>query len=60
VKYLNMVIPMVRPGGVIVAHNVTDLKEELTDFIHAVQTNPQLKTDIENPGPGGFSVSYKR
>jgi len=59
VKYLNMVVPMVRPGGVIVAHNVTDLKEELTDFIHAVQTNPQLKTDIENPGPGGFSVSYK-
>jgi predicted O-methyltransferase YrrM len=60
VKYLNMVIPLVRPGGVIVAHNVTDLKDELTDFIHAVQTNPQLKTDIENPGPGGFSVSYKR
>ncbi|MGD0125609.1 MAG: O-methyltransferase [Terriglobia bacterium] len=59
VKYLNMVIPLVRPGGVIVAHNVTDLKDELTDFIHAVQTNPQLKTDIENPGPGGFSVSYK-
>jgi caffeoyl-CoA O-methyltransferase len=59
VKYLNLVIPMVRPGGVIVAHNVTDLKEELTDFIHAVKTNPQLKTEIENPGPGGFSVSYK-
>jgi predicted O-methyltransferase YrrM len=59
VKYLDMVIPMVRPGGVIVAHNVTDLKEELTDFIRAVQTNPQLKTNIENPGPGGFSVSYK-
>ncbi len=59
VKYLDMVIPMVRPGGVIVAHNVTNLKEELSDFIRAVQTNPQLKTNIENPGPGGFSVSYK-
>jgi len=59
VKYLDMVIPIVRPGGVIVAHNVTDLKEELTDFIRAVQMNPQLKTTIENPGPGGFSVSYK-
>ena len=59
VKYLAMVVPIVRPGGVIVAHNVTDLKEELTDFIRAVRTNPQLKTTIENPGPGGFSVSYK-
>jgi predicted O-methyltransferase YrrM len=59
VKYLDMVIPIVRPGGVIVAHNVTDLREELEDFIRAVQTNPKLETTIENPGPGGFSVSYK-
>ena len=59
VKYLDMVIPIVRPGGVIVAHNVTNLKDELADFIKAVQTNPQLRTTIENPGPGGFSVSYK-
>jgi predicted O-methyltransferase YrrM len=59
IKYLDMVIPIVRPGGVIVAHNVTDLREELTDFIRAVQTNPKLETTIENPGPGGFSVSYK-
>jgi predicted O-methyltransferase YrrM len=59
VKYLDMVVPIVRPGGVIVAHNVSDLKEELTHFLRAVQTNPQLKTTIENPGPGGFSVSYK-
>lgn len=60
VKYLHMVLPMVPSGGVIVAHNVTDLRDELQDFIHEVQSNPQLKTTIENPGPGGFSVSYKR
>ncbi|MBZ5563783.1 MAG: O-methyltransferase [Acidobacteriia bacterium] len=59
VLYLDDVLPKVRPGGVIVAHNVTDLRDELQDFIRAVQTNPQLKTTIENPGPGGFSVSYK-
>lgn len=58
-KYLHMVLPLVSPGGVIVAHNVTNLRTELLDFIHEVQTNPQLKTTIENPGPGGFSVSYK-
>jgi caffeoyl-CoA O-methyltransferase len=59
VQYLNLVLPMVPPGGVIVAHNVTDLRDELLDFIRAVQTNSQLKTTIENPGPAGFSVSYK-
>jgi predicted O-methyltransferase YrrM len=57
---LKLVLPKVRPGGVIVAHNVTNLRDELADFIHEVTTNPQLKSSIENPGPGGFSVSYKR
>jgi predicted O-methyltransferase YrrM len=57
---LKLVLPKVRPGGVIVAHNVTNLHDELADFIHEVTTNPQLKTTIENPGPGGFSVSTKR
>jgi predicted O-methyltransferase YrrM len=60
VTYLHMVLPLVPAGGVIVAHNVTDLRDQLQEFIHEVQTNSQLKTHIENPGPGGFSVSYKR
>jgi caffeoyl-CoA O-methyltransferase len=59
VTYLHDVLPLVRPGGVIVAHNVTNLRSELQEFIHEVETNPQLRTTIENPGPGGFSVSYK-
>jgi len=59
VKYLEMVLPLVPAGGVIVAHNVTNLRDQLRDFIQAVETNPQLKTSFENPGPGGFSVSTK-
>ena len=57
---LKLALPKVRPGGVIVAHNVTNLRDELLDFIREVTTDPQLQTTIENPGPGGFSVSYKR
>lgn len=60
VKYLHMVLPLVPEGGVIVAHNVTDLRDELLDYIHEVQTNPLLRTTIENPGPGGFAVSFKK
>ncbi len=59
VKYLDMVLPLVPPGGVIVAHNVVNLREELKDFIQRVKTSPQLRTTIEEPGPGGFSVSFK-
>jgi len=47
------------PGGVILAHNVTDLRSMLEDFIQAVSTNPQLRTTFVNAGPGGFSVSVK-
>lgn len=59
VRYLDLVVPLVPPGGVIVAHNVTDLRDQLQDFIRAVKTHRQLETTIENPGPGGFSVSIK-
>jgi predicted O-methyltransferase YrrM len=58
-KYLDMVLPMVPPGGVIVAHNVTNQREELRDFIRRVKADPQLRTTFANPGPGGFSVSIK-
>ena len=51
--------PLVPPGGVIVAHNVTDLRSMLEDFIQAASTNPQLRTTFVNAGPGGFSVSVK-
>ena len=58
-KYLDMVLPMVPPRGVIVAHNVTNQREELRDFIRRVKADPQLRTTFANPGPGGFSVSVK-
>jgi len=59
VTYLDMVLPKVPAGGVIVAHNVTDLRSQLLDFIERVKTDPRLKTTFADPGPGGFSVSVK-
>lgn len=60
IKYLEMVLPMVPPGGVIMAHNTTDLRSQMLDFIDRIKTDPQLKTTFVNPGPGGFSVSIKQ
>lgn len=59
VKYLDMVLPLVPPGGIIMAHNTRNLRSELLQFIERVQTDPQLKTELVEPGPGGFSVSVK-
>ncbi len=59
VKYLDMVLPMVPAGGIIMAHNTLNLRSEMEDFIERVQTDPRLKTELVEPGPGGFSVSVK-
>lgn len=40
VDYLNRVLPLVRPGGLILAHNV----EMVPDYVKAVSANPALET----------------
>jgi predicted O-methyltransferase YrrM len=60
VRYLQMVLPLVPQGGVIVAHNVTDMADELQDFIERVKADRELNTSFVDPGPGGFSVSIKQ
>jgi len=60
VRYLDMVVPLVPPGGVIVAHNVKDMESQLQEFIQKVKTSPELKTTFADPGPGGFSISIRQ
>lgn len=40
VDYLNQTLPLVRPGGLILAHNI----EMAPDYVKAVTTNPDLET----------------
>lgn len=60
VKYLEMTLPRVPAGGVIVAHNTRNLRDALADFIQVVRTHPQLETQFLEVGPGGFSLSVKK
>lgn len=39
--YLNKLLPLVRPGGLILAHNIDQVGQ---DFINAITTNPNLET----------------
>ena len=59
-NYLEMTLPLVRSGGVIVAHNTRDAVYFLAGFIQRVKTDPQLKTEFVDVGPSGFSVSWKK
>lgn len=59
-KYLDMVLPKMRPGGAVVAHNVKSHPEEMAGFLERIRTDPGLETEIVTPGKQGFSVTFVR
>ena len=58
-RFLDMVFPRLRPGGLFLAHNVVNKKSEMTDFLTAVQTDPRMFTSIVTPSGEGVSVTVK-
>jgi predicted O-methyltransferase YrrM len=55
VDYLNKILPLVRPGGLILAHNV----DMVRDYMAAVNSNPDLDTVVYMQG-GGLAVTLKK
>ena len=58
-KFFDMVYPRLSPGGVFVAHNVVNKKNEMEPFLKTVLSHPALYTTIVSPSGEGMSVSYK-
>jgi len=58
--YLNKLLPLVRPGGLILAHNTTDLASEMQDYLKAVTTNPALETVFLHKDSSGLGVTLKK
>ena len=59
-KFFDLVFPRVTPGGLFLAHNVINKKDEMRDFLAAIDTHPQALTSIVSPGHEGISMTYKR
>jgi caffeoyl-CoA O-methyltransferase len=55
VDYLNKLLPLVRPGGLILAHNV----EMVRDYVTMVTSNPDLETIFYTEG-AGLGVTLKK
>ena len=55
VDYLNKLLPLVRPGGLILAHNV----DMVPDYVKAVTTNADLETIFYMQG-AGLAVTLKK
>lgn len=56
--YLNKLLPRVRPGGLVVAHNINAGQAD-PRYIEAITTNPDLETAFYSQG-GGVSITMKK
>lgn len=59
-KFFDLVYPRLVPGGVFMAHNVINKKNEMEPFLSTILAHPGLFTTVVSPGTEGMSVSYKR
>ncbi len=57
--YLNKILPLVRPGGLILAHNVHSPPPD-PEFMKAITTDPDLETIFVNMDDQGLSISLKK
>jgi predicted O-methyltransferase YrrM len=58
--YLNRLLPLVRPGGLIIAHDTTDVASQMQDYLEAVTTNPELETIFLHEQTTGIGITLKK
>lgn len=60
IDYLDKLLPKVRPGGLILAHNTTNLASSMRDYLKAVTTNPALETVFVHQHDQGIGITLKK
>jgi predicted O-methyltransferase YrrM len=58
--YLKQLVPKVRPGGLVLAHNASSHERALADYLAAVTANPDLETVFVNMQGAGISLTLKK
>jgi predicted O-methyltransferase YrrM len=58
--YLKKLLPLVRPGGLIMAHNTSSQAGSMQEFLKAATTNPDLETVFLNTQATGISLTLKK
>lgn len=59
IDYLQKLLPLVRPGGLVVAHNMSQRQAD-PRYVEAITTNPDLETLFVNLGASGVGVTLKK
>jgi predicted O-methyltransferase YrrM len=59
VDYLEKLLPKLRPGGLVVAHNLNRRQADAR-YVEAITTDPELETLFVSAGASGISISMKK
>lgn len=59
-KYYELVLPKVRSGGLILAHNTKNAAGPMAEFLAKIQSDPAVKTVFLPESIQGLSISTKR
>ena len=59
-KFFDLVFPRVTPGGVFLAHNVINKRNDMLDFLSAIESHPLAFNTTVSPGHEGISITYKK
>ena len=57
-RYLELALPNIRPGGLIVADDTVTMRDEMPDYVEFVFKTPQLHS-VDIPLDDGIILSYK-
>ena len=57
--YLAKLLPLVKPGGLIVSHNMEMFPAD-SDYVKAITTSPDLETLFQNTQTGRIAISLKK
>jgi predicted O-methyltransferase YrrM len=57
--YLEKLLPKLRPGGLVIAHNMSERQAD-PKYLKAITTNPELETVFVSAGASGIGVSMKK
>jgi predicted O-methyltransferase YrrM len=60
IDYFNKLLPLVRPGGLILAHNTTNAGAQMQDYLKVITTKADLETIFLHKDDRGFSVTLKK
>ena len=59
VDYLNALLPLVRPGGLIIAHDSSGEAHKMHDYFKAIAAHPDLESVMVDPSRWGACVTRK-